>query len=70
MSDIDTDGVYDRCGRCGERARVIYWSGKHGAECTACPNAIELCVNETAAMVRWNLEQREMAEAKRKAGAV
>jgi len=57
---IDTDGIYDRCGRCGERCRAIRWGGKYGAECMVCPNAIDLCETETAAIVRWNREQRAM----------
>ena len=56
---IDTDGILDRCKECGDRERRIQWQGKDGAECTECPNAIDLCATHTGAMVRWNREQRD-----------
>ena len=58
---IDTDGILDRCARCGARARTIMHQSKHSVECTECPNAIGLFLHDIGAMLRWNKEQRSTA---------
>ncbi len=58
-SSPDTDGLYDRCSRCGARARMvddrtIFFR----VECTECPETTNPCICKSMAQIQWNKVQR------------
>jgi endogenous inhibitor of DNA gyrase (YacG/DUF329 family) len=57
----DTDGLLDRCGRCGAYARFVTDgrnSNMRSVCCTECANSTGLFLAIDLAMVEWNKEQR------------
>jgi hypothetical protein len=62
-TEIDTEGILDRCAECGERARfttgTIADIPAYGVECSECANAIMFGHPKDQAMVIWNQAQRQ-----------
>ena len=65
-TEIDTDGLLDRCAQCGARARSTHYYQDgypgHGAECTECANTVGPYATKLRAMVAWNATQRAILE--------
>ncbi len=56
----DTDGVLDRCARCGELAAFYTYDVKYYVMCSECANSIDFLPAQDLAMVEWNKAQRAM----------
>lgn len=55
---VDTDGLLDRCARCGERAAFHRFATAWYVQCSECAEAIDFFRSQDEAMVAWNKQQR------------
>ena len=56
----DTDGVLDRCARCGELAAFYTLNAGWFVMCSECANSVGFLPAQDLAIVEWNKEQRAM----------
>lgn len=60
----DTDGLLDRCARCGAFAGFVFHkhNGKVAAACTEYPCGTRFFDSQYQAAIEWNREQRDYLE--------
>lgn len=55
---VDTDGLLDRCSRCGSRAAFCGFSTASYVQCSECAEATDVAATANEAIILWNKQQR------------
>jgi uncharacterized protein (DUF983 family) len=58
FTGVDTNGLLDRCSRCGERAAFHRFVAASYVQCSECAEATDFYATANEAMIVWNKQQR------------